>query len=205
MRFIDEPAERVESQLRDEEVKVKREPYNPRSRSLLSDFVGFLRTPDPGSTVTLFEDDDGRVRYYTVERPDPEVEKLRERLDELGRREPGPPEDDRLKRIEDRLERMAELEARVAKLPDLEERVKKIQVLEERVGRIQVLEEKVAAVDRLPALEEQVARIGPLEEKVAAVDKLPALEAKVTQLSRLDEKVAQIDNLRGRLERLERR
>ncbi len=195
MRFIDEPAERVESQLRDEEVKVKREPYNPRSRSLLSDFVGFLRTPDPGSTVTLFEDDDGRVRYYTVERPDPEVEKLRERLDELGRREPGPPEDDRLKRIEDRLERMAELEARVAKLPELEE----------RVGRIQVLEEKVAAVDRLPALEEQVARIGPLEEKVAAVDKLPALEAKVTQLSRLDEKVAQIDNLRGRLERLERR
>lgn len=182
MRFIDEPAERVESQLRDEEVKVRREPYNPRNRSLLSDFVGFLRTPDAGSTVTLFEDDEGRVRYYTVERPDPEVEKLRERLDELGRRQPAPAEDDRLKRIEERLDRVAELEA--------------------RVGRIQ---EKAAAVDRLPALEEQVAKIAPLEQKVAAVDKLPELEAKVTQLSRLDEKVAQIDNLRGRLERLERR
>ena len=185
MRFIDEPAERVESELRAQEVKVKREPYNPQNRSLLADFVGFLRTPDAGSTVTLFEDDDGRVRYYTVERPDPELAKLRERVDELGRREPDPAEGDRLKRIEERLDRVAELEARVSKLPELEE----------RVGRIQVLEEKVAAVDRLPAL----------EQKVATLDRLPDLEAKVTQLSRLDEKVAQIDNLRGRLERLERR
>ena len=182
MRFVDEPADRVESELQQQQVTVKREPYNPRNRNLLSDFVGFLRTPDADSTVTLFEDDDGRVRYYTVERTDPEVQALRTRVETLDQERT--PDEVRLGRIEKQLDRIAELEAKVAKLPELEE----------RVARIPALEEKVTAVDRLPAL----------EEKVAAVDKLPELEAKVTEISKLGAKVKQIDALSTRLERLEK-
>jgi hypothetical protein len=168
MRFVDEPADRVESELQREQVTVKREPYNPRNRSLLSDFVGFLRTPDAGSTVTLFEDDDGRVRYYTVERPDPEVQSLRTRVEELD--QVRAPDEARLGRIEARLERIAELEAKVATLPELEE----------RVARIPALEEKVTAVDRLPALEEKVAAVEKLGAKVKQIDALS------TRLERLE-------------------
>ena len=115
-----EPADRVEAQLTERGVTVRREPYNPRSRSLLSDLVGF-RTPDPGSTVTLFEDDEGQVRYYTVGRPDPEVAQIRTEVAQLQEvtkaLEPA-----RLEHIERRLAKVDELESKVEALPELEER-----------------------------------------------------------------------------------
>ena len=77
MKIVNEPTEQVEAELLKDEIQVVREPYDPGSRNLLSDFVGFLRSPRPGSRVTLFEDDRGRVRYYTVAQANPEVAELR--------------------------------------------------------------------------------------------------------------------------------
>jgi hypothetical protein len=187
MEFVDEPAGRVESQLTERGITVRREPYEPRNRSLLSDFVGFLRSPKPGSTVTLFEDDDGKVRYYTVARSDPEVETLKARVEELTEASAAL-EPARLERIERRLAAVDALEAKVKGLPELEA----------KVAALPELERKVAA---LPELEAKVAALPELERKVAA---LPDLEAKVEGLSGLERKVTQLDALRTRVEKLER-
>jgi hypothetical protein len=187
MEFVDEPAERVESQLSERGITVRREPYDPRSRSLLSDFVGFLRSPKPGSTVTLFEDEDGKVRYYTVARPDLEVETLKTRVEELTEAtaalEPA-----RLERIEQRLAAVDELEEKVQALPALERRLEALPALEARLEALPALEEKLEA---LPALEQRL-------------EALPALEAKVETLTGLERKVTQLDALRTRVDRLER-
>ena len=66
MEYVNEPAERVEAELTARGVTVPREPYNPRSRSLFSDFVGFLRTPEPGQQGDAVRGREGPVRYYTV-------------------------------------------------------------------------------------------------------------------------------------------
>jgi hypothetical protein len=198
MEFVDEPAGRVESQLTERGITVRREPYEPRNRSLLSDFVGFLRSPKPGSTVTLFEDDEGKVRYYTVERrPDPEVEALKTRVEELTAAT-GAVEPERLERIERRLAAVDALEERVKALPELERKVAALPELERKVAALPELEAKVAA---LPELERKVAALPELERRVAA---LPDLEAKVERLSGLDRKVTQLDALRTRVEKLER-
>ena len=156
MRFVDEPAERVQAELEKQGATVRREPYNPRNRSLVADFVGFLREPDAGSTVTLFEDDDGRVRYYTVSRSEPEVEQLRARVDELSAATK--PDTGRLDRIEERLARVDALEQKVEAIPKLQQ-----------------------AVDRLPDLEGRVDTLAKLEGRV---DKLDALRDRVTRLER---------------------
>ena len=85
MKIVNEPAEQVEAELRNDDIQVVPEPYDPGSRNLLSDFVGFLRSPSPGSRVTLFEDERGRVRYYTVAQADPEVAELRTQVADLTR------------------------------------------------------------------------------------------------------------------------
>ena len=148
MEYVNEPADRVEAALGERGVTVRREPYSPRGRSLLTDFVGFLRTPDPGSTVTLFEDDEGKVRYYTVSRPDREVEQIRAQVEELGLTaqalEPA-----RLERIESRLAAVDELETKVEALPQLEERIAALPVLEAKVEQLAGLEAKVTQVDAL--------------------------------------------------------
>lgn len=207
MEFVDEPAGRVESQLTERGITVRREPYEPRNRSLLSDFVGFLRSPKPGSTVTLFEDDDGKVRYYTVARPDPEVEALKTRVERLGEAtealEPA-----RLARIEQRLAAVDALEAKVQALPELEAKIAALPELERKLAALPELERKLAAlpelerkVAALPDLEARVAALPELERKVAAV---PDLEAKVEGLTDLERKVTQLDALRTRVEKLER-
>jgi hypothetical protein len=148
MEYVNEPADRVEGQLAERGVTVKREPYSPRGRSLFSDFVGFLRTPDPGSTVTLFEDDEGKVRYYTVSRPDREVEQIRAQVEEL-RETAQALEPARLERIESRLAAVDVLEAKVEALPQLEERIAALPVLEAKVEQLAGLEAKVTQVDAL--------------------------------------------------------
>lgn len=177
MEFVDEPAERVESQLAERGITVRREPYDPRNRSLFSDFLGFLRSPSAGSTVTLFEDEEGKVRYYTVARPDPEVETLRTRVEELSQAT-GALEPARLERIEQRLAA--------------------VDVLEQKVEAIPTIEQKLEA---LPALEARLEALPALEAKVEA---LPALEAKVEGLTGLETKVTQLEGLRTRIDRLER-
>lgn len=148
MEYVNEPAERVEAQLTARGVTVKREPYNPGSRSLLSDFVGFLRTPGAGSEVTLFEDDEGTVRYYTVARPDPEVAQIRTDVAQLQEAtkalEPA-----RLEQIEKRLAAVDALEAKVEALPALEERVKALPQLEARVEELSGLETTVGQLETL--------------------------------------------------------
>lgn len=157
MEYVNEPADRVEAQLTERGVTVRREPYNPRSRSLLSDLVGFLRTPDPGSTVTLFEDDEGQVRYYTVGRPDPEVAQIRTEVAQLQEvtkaLEPA-----RLEHIERRLAKVDELESKVEALPELEERVKALPQLEARVEELSGLETKVTQLDTLRTRVERLER-----------------------------------------------
>jgi hypothetical protein len=148
MEYVNEPAQRVEEQLTARGVTVVREPYNPGARSLFSDFVGFLRTPDAGSTVTLFEDDEGTVRYYTVARPDPEVAQIRTDVAQLQETtkalEPA-----RLEHIEKRLAAVDALEAKVEALPELEERVKALPQLEARVEELSALDAKVGQLDAL--------------------------------------------------------
>ena len=173
MEYVNEPAARVEEELRGRGVTVRREPYNPRERSLLSDLVGFLRTPDAGSTVTLFEDPDGTVRYYTVTRTDPEVDQIRTEVAEL-RETAQALEPARLAQIERRLAAVDELQARVEKVPELEERVDRLAGLETRV-------------------EERVERLAGLETKV---EELSALETKVTQLDTLRTRVERLERPR---------
>ena len=148
MEYVNEPAARVEEQLTARGVTVAREPYNPGSRSLFSDFVGFLRTPDAGSTVTLFEDDEGTVRYYTVARPDPEVAQIRTDVTVLQEAtkalEPA-----RIEHIEKRLAAVDALEAKVEALPELEARVKALPQLEARVEELSGLETRVVQLDQL--------------------------------------------------------
>lgn len=148
MEYVNEPAERVEAQLAARGVTVVREPYNPGSRSLFSDFVGFLRTPDAGSTVTLFEDDEGTVRYYTVARTDPDIAQIRTDVTQLQEAtkaiEPA-----RLEHIEKRLAAVDALEAKVEALPELEERVKALPQLEARVEELSGLDAKVGQLDAL--------------------------------------------------------
>jgi len=157
MEYVNEPADRIEAQLAARDVTVRREPYDPRGRSLLSDLVGFLRTPGPGSTVTLFEDGEGRVRYYTVARPDPEVQQIRAQVEEL-RETTGALEPARLEQIERRLAAVDELEAKVEALPHLEERIAALPELEARVAKLAGLETKVTQLDTLRTRVERLER-----------------------------------------------
>ncbi len=84
MKITDEPASEVEAQLKQRRIEVRREQYDPKSRNLVADFFRFLRDPEPGDTVTLWEDERGRVRYYTAERVDPQIAALQERVSELS-------------------------------------------------------------------------------------------------------------------------
>ncbi len=167
MEYVNEPAERVEAELNGRGVTVRREPYNPRGRSLLSDFVGFLRTPDPGSTVTLFEDAEGQVRYYTVTRSDPEVEQIRTQVEQL-------------RETAEALEpaRLEHIERRLAAVDELEDKVKALPRLEERIATLPELEERVAA---LPQLEARVQKLAGLETKVTQLD---ILRTRVERLER---------------------
>jgi hypothetical protein len=165
MSIVDEPAERVAGELTARGVLVQRRPYDPRSRpSLLSDFLGFLRSPEPGSSVTLFEDDDGRVRYYTVNVPDPELEGLRQRLDQIEPAvDPG-----RLNRLEADVARVPALEAKVAEVDELRASVERIPALEAEVTKVRELETKV---ERLPALERQLDDIGNLRTRLERLER----------------------------------
>jgi hypothetical protein len=169
VKIVDEPAESVESLLRDDGIEVRREPYDPASRSLVSDFVGFLRSPKPGSTVILFEDENGRVRYYTVARTDPEVAALKAQIQELTR--PGESElpTIRLDRIEKRLERLDAVEAKVAK----------VDVLEAKVAKV---DELAAAAERLPELEAEIAKLPTVETRLGELKTLK------TRLDRLEKR-----------------
>ncbi len=119
MKIVNEPAEQVEAELRNDDIQVVREPYDPGSRNLLSDFVGFLRSPSPGSRVTLFEDDRGRVRYYTVAQADPEVAELRTQVADLARAGDQELPAQRLDQIETRLEKVEALDTKLAKVDEL--------------------------------------------------------------------------------------
>lgn len=155
MSIVDQPAERVAEELTARGIVVQRKPYDPKSRpSLLSDLLGFLRTPEPGSSVTLFEDGDGMVRYYTVTVPDPELEGLRERLARIEpAADPG---------------RLQRLEAKVAEVDTLKATVDRIPALEAEVTKVRELETKV---ERLPALERQLGDIGNLRTRLERLER----------------------------------
>jgi hypothetical protein len=65
--IVDQPVERVEANLLDRGVTVRREPYDPARVSRLTTL---FRTPPAGSEVTLYEEQ-GRVRYYDIRTPEP--------------------------------------------------------------------------------------------------------------------------------------
>ena len=151
MKFVDDPAERAQAELVKQGVEVRREPYDPRSRDLLSDLGGFLRSPTPGSTVTLFEDDQGTVRYYTVARRDPDVEALKARVDELDRPTSGGIDPARLERLEQQVARLDELEEKVAaveRLPELEQKIEGLGRLEARVDELAALRTRIERLER---------------------------------------------------------
>jgi hypothetical protein len=179
MKLVDEPAADLEPELARRGIAVRREPYDPKSRSLVADFFRFLRDPEPGDTVTLWEDENGRVRYFTVQRLDPDVAALQARVDALSRPDPAI-FDPRFNAIEQKLARLDSLEARVAKVDELETRVAKIDDLEVQVQRLPQLEQKVAQFDqvatqvqKLPQLESQVADLGKLAPRIARLEKPP--------------------------------
>ena len=165
MSIVDEPAERVAGELAQRGVLVQRKQYDPKARpSLLSDFLGFLRSPEPGSSVTLFEDDDGRVRYYTVTVPDPEVEGLRQRLEQLEPAvDPG-----RLQRLEAGVARVEALEAKVAEVDELKATVARLPEFEAQVTKVQELETKI---ERLPVLERQLGDLGTLRTRLERLER----------------------------------
>src|SRR5215216_4057050 len=166
MKIVDEPAAEVETQLEGRGIEVRREQYDPKSRNLVSDFFRFLREPDPGDTVTLWEDERGRVRYYTAERVDPQIAALQAQVSELSA-----PDATVLQ------PRFDQIDAKLSRLDALEARVAKVDALEARVAKVDELERKVANVERLSA----------------AVEKLPELETRVTELDRLSTRVTRLE------------
>lgn len=170
MKIVDEPAEQVEAELRKDEIEVSREPYDPGSRNLLSDFVGFMRSPSPGSRVTLFEDGRGRVRYYAVTPVDPEVARLRTQVAELTRRGEHELPTLRLERIEKQLERVDALAAKLVKVDAL-----------------------AAVTERVPALEAKVAKI---DELATMAEKLPDLQAKIGEMGEIRTRLERLERPR---------
>jgi len=204
MKIVDEPAGEVEAQLRERQVEVRREAYDPKSRSLVSDFLGFLREPASGDTVTLWEDERGRVRYYTVERIDPQIAALNERVEGLARPDAAvlePLLQPRLAQINAKLARLDELEQKVAGVDELHAKVAAVDELRQKVAAFDELRTKVQKVDELTT---QVEALRGLEAKVAQVDrlsaeveKLPALETRVTELGRLSTRVTRLERPSG--------
>jgi DNA repair exonuclease SbcCD ATPase subunit len=176
MKIVDEPAEEVEAQLRERGIEVRREPYDPKSRSLFSDFLRFLREPESGDTVTLWEDERKRVRYYTAERVDPQIAALQERVSELSTSDATVLEP-RFTEIDAKLARLDELERKVVAVDELHAKVQKVDELATQVEQLRGLEAKVAQVDRL----------------AAEVEKLPTLETKVTELENLSTRVRRLE------------
>src|SRR6266545_5768184 len=169
MKIVDEPAGDIEIQLRERGIEVRREQYDPKSRNLVTDFFRFLREPESGDTVTLWEDERGRVRYYTAERVDPQLAALQQRVSELSAPDP--------KLLEPRLDA---IDAKLARLDELEQKVATVDELHAKVAAVDELQVKVQQVDELAT---QVEALRGLEAKVAQVDdlavqvqKLPALE-----------------------------
>jgi len=176
MKITDEPASEVEAQLKQRRIEVRREQYDPKSRNLVADFFRFLRDPEPGDTVTLWEDERGRVRYYTAERVDPQIAALQERVSELSAPDATVLEP-RFEEIDAKLARLDDLEQKVAPIDELHAKVQKVDELATQVEELRGLEAKVAQVDRL----------------AAEVEKVPVLEAKVTELVKLSARVTRLE------------
>ena len=158
MKIVNESAEQVEAELRKDEIRVTREPYDPRSRSsLLSDLVGFLRSPSPGSSVTLFEDESGRVRYYTVAHTNPEIAELKTQITDLTKAGAELPAK-RLDQIEKRLKNVEAFEPKLAKVDELA-------AIAERLPEVE------AKVDAIPALEAKVDQLGELRTRLDRLEK----------------------------------
>ena len=157
MKIVNESAEQVEAELLKDEIQVVREPYDPGSRNLLSDFVGFLRSPSPGSRVTLFEDDRGRVRYYTVAQANPEVAELRTQVADLTR-PGGEPPAERLDQIEKRLKKVEALDVKLAKVDELA-------AIAERLPEVE------AKVDAMPDLETKIGELGELRTRLERLER----------------------------------
>lgn len=186
MKIVDEPAAEIEAQLRERGSDVSRRPYDPKSRNLVTDFFHFLRDPESGDTVTLFEDDRGRVRYYTVERVDPQIAQLNDRVAALDRVDPQVLEP-RLDEIEAKLTRVDELRAKTAGIDEIETRLTRVERLEARVAKVEQIEAKVAKVDELEA---KLERVDALEVQVK---KLPALETQLTEIGKLSARITRLE------------
>jgi hypothetical protein len=176
MKIVDEPAGEVETQLKERGIGVRRAQYDPKSRNLVTDLFRFLREPEPGDAVTLFEDDRGRVRYYTAERVDPQIAALNERVAELSAPDATVLEP-RFEQIDAKLARLDELERKVAAVDELHAKVQKVDELATQVEELRGLEARVAQVDRL----------------AAEVEKLPDLETRVTELGKLSTRVTRLE------------
>ena len=186
MKIVDEPAADVETQLKERGIEVRREQYDPKSRNLVSDFFRFLREPDPGDTVTLWEDERGRVRYYTAERVDPQIAALQTQVSQLSAPDATVLQP-RFDQIDAKLSRLDALEARVAKVDALEQKVAEVDELHAKVQRV---DELATQVEQLRGLEAKVADVDRL---AAAVDKLPELETRVTELGKLSSRVTRLE------------
>jgi len=158
MKIVNELAVQVEAALVKDEIQVVREPYAPGSRSLLSDFVGFLRSPSRGSTVTLFEDDSGRVRYYTVAQPNPELAELRTQVADLKQAGVQELPAQRLDQLENRLEKVEALDAKLAK-------VEEVLVIAERLPQVE------AKIEAMPDLEAQITEMSALRTRLERLER----------------------------------
>jgi len=158
VKIVNEPAEQVEAELVKDEIQVTREPYDPASRSsLLSDFVGFLRSPSPGSSVTLFEDESGRVRYYTVAQANPELAELRTQIADLTKAG-GELPTKRLDQIETRLKKVEAFEPKLAKVDELA-------AIAERLPEVE------AKVDAMPDIEAKIGELGELRTRLDRLER----------------------------------
>jgi hypothetical protein len=158
MKIVNELAVQVEAALRKDEIQVVREPYDPGSRNLLSDFVGFLRSPSLGSTVTLFEDDSGRVRYYTVAQVSPELAELRTQVADLTQAGGQELPTQRLDQLEKRLKKVEALDAKMAKVEELA-------LIAERLPEVE------AKVDAMPDLEAKIGELGELRTRLERLER----------------------------------
>lgn len=148
MKIVNESAEQIEAELRKDEIQVTREPYDPRSRSsLLSDLVGFLRSPSPGSSVTLFEDESGRVRYYTVAHTNPEIAELKTQIADLTK---------------------AGGELPAKRLDQIEKRLRNVEAFEPKLAKV---DELAAIAERLPEVEAKVDQLGELRTRLDRLEK----------------------------------
>lgn len=174
--IVNQPADKAEAQLKERGIEVQRETYRPSAApDLTANLARFLRTPAPGSEVTIYEEG-GRVRYYTVSDVDPTRE-LRAQVTSLS--QSLKTREDEIQKLRDQVETQRADTAEVLRLQ------KEVNILGAELSRSQQThQETIAARDQeISTLKETMAKLqadltglGDLRSQVDLLKRRPPSE-----------------------------